>query len=418
MVRLTTGADLAASAREGFLDQLLGDYRAFFSNQAPHLVTYYALDLAGSTYDQSLHGVEEVLGADSPVKFHKVENFPLYEFSVFNVDLSVDELGQRAEINGNAIVIPGLRTPMEGDLFRISDRDGSDKVYRVSDVDRTRISGRTFHQIAFFLYDSTDVDLDRQVDGSFETVSGDSGPVVVSADASRTIKALEACREDLQDRCAEFYSRIGEAYAYKMPDLSYVWDHRLQAFMNDNNVLRRTRPYRNETFLADVPRFDNAADLFYRKGSIIAAVESRDVSNLGRYTVFPRIGARLRNPFADYGDEVREPKTSDTGMDGEYPHDFLGDFQLEASGKAYSALSLSDMIEINGESAPSPAALDPSGLAYRDILKKYILGDLDATELIDLASSLEAGFGLADYILLPLTIYVVDQKIASIKESP
>ncbi len=44
MVRLTTGMDLAANAREGFLDQGLGDYRSFFGNKAPHLVTYYALD--------------------------------------------------------------------------------------------------------------------------------------------------------------------------------------------------------------------------------------------------------------------------------------------------------------------------------------------------------------------------------------
>lgn len=92
-----------------------------FSDKKPTKVTYYAQNIEMSTLDEASGLYGEHIGADSPFKFNKINDFLLYGIERINVEYEAGEYGVESNpITGSCIILPNTITPRPGDFFSIT----------------------------------------------------------------------------------------------------------------------------------------------------------------------------------------------------------------------------------------------------------------------------------------------------------
>ena len=272
---------MADDVRRNFLRQSMDAYASYFGNQAPRIVDWYAVDEAQTRHDGSLHGVEELIGPDSPVKFRSISGIPLFAFTTFSVSPTMEEGGRMADLAGEATMLPEVWTPQVDDAFVIPssdpEREGkATDVYRVESVSRTRVKGKSFHRIAFHIWETSLEELSSQVSSEEQVVQADegSGIKVVPKTSAASLRTLRSIINGLQDRLQAMHVRTTGEYAYEAGFLEvlsagigsapgdaayeadveslrrfgYVLDDDLVRFAAQHRLSSRSRPYRNESF--------------------------------------------------------------------------------------------------------------------------------------------------------------------------
>jgi len=79
----------------------------------PIFVTYYNKNVSASEQDQPLETVKDLLGYESPIKYNKINDFPLYLASESNPTIDIDEaFGLNTESTGEAVILPNTIKPL------------------------------------------------------------------------------------------------------------------------------------------------------------------------------------------------------------------------------------------------------------------------------------------------------------------
>ena len=146
-----------------------------YINSVPNFVTYYSRDYIESTEDSGMGTVNEIVGDESPTRYNKINNFPLYGVEDSTPELNVDGINGLGLINeGSAVIIPDTIVPRPDDLFIFSyseDTEEAKLIYRVTDVNITAIDSNTFYQIT---YNSTPYDEEilekKQISDNYELI--------------------------------------------------------------------------------------------------------------------------------------------------------------------------------------------------------------------------------------------------------
>jgi type I restriction enzyme M protein len=118
---------------------------------SPSFSTYYSINLESSTKDLGLENVTDIIGNESPIKYNKIDNFPLYiESEMTFSQLYEEDSGYNAEFEGTAVVLAGTIIPQTDDVFII---DYLEKrfLFRVTQVETSNTTMRTFYRITFVL---------------------------------------------------------------------------------------------------------------------------------------------------------------------------------------------------------------------------------------------------------------------------
>lgn len=289
-----------AATQNAYLKQSLSEYSNFL-NSLPLLVHYYSKDHLNSTHDVNLRTVQEILGDDSPVKFNRILDFPLYKATNLEADPDdSDDVGTEAEVTGTAIVPPQSVQPREDDLFTIPWFGHKSAVFRVNKVNRSNIKGHTFWQISYYLYTvySETGDLDKQVSRDYRVVGSPSSvtkSAIIAVDKAELCFKIQNKIELLIDDLTEFYDRRTDCYMMEWMGGSYLrWDEIVQHFVCKHNVYARSVPYRNETqpLTIDIHEFKGMYDLY--KGTIYWAID-----NCNYYHMKPYKGVYMSGPFAE-----------------------------------------------------------------------------------------------------------------------
>ena len=143
---------VAESNIKAFVTQTTGKYQKLFSSNPPTFATYYSLSVTEGSVEPTLRGADEIIGRDSPLKYSRIENMPLYGNTQFDLNREIDEnLGaQTGEVGGDAFLLPGSIEPRENDYF-VLEHTQSRVMFRVTAVNVDRIEGRGYHKITFIL---------------------------------------------------------------------------------------------------------------------------------------------------------------------------------------------------------------------------------------------------------------------------
>lgn len=149
MAKIIATDELVKSHVDRYLDKSTSQYTRFLETP-PTFVIYYSRDNVSSTYDKGLENTEQFLGRASSNRFNKIEKFPLYDISQWQIALNRDDTGLATDINSEAVILPNTIKPAPNDFFVI-DYLGEIYIMKVISVVNDAIKNSPFYRINFEL---------------------------------------------------------------------------------------------------------------------------------------------------------------------------------------------------------------------------------------------------------------------------
>ena len=93
--------------------------------------------------------MDKILGAQSPIRYSEVKNFPIYGMEMIQLDLDEAEEGITSSYDGGELIIlPDTIIPYPDDFF-IIEHKGMEFLFRVTAVNYDTIKSNNFYKISF-----------------------------------------------------------------------------------------------------------------------------------------------------------------------------------------------------------------------------------------------------------------------------
>ena len=157
---LNTANDMVDNATKLLSDVIDSKFATYLQgNGTPVLVTYYHVDDTLSTSDWGNYTVDKVLGDDSPIRFNRIENFPLFGLKELlpSIELMDGNLMDMS-IDGEVIALPGTIKPTPLDLFVYRYKNGNSITFKITGIELSSIKNNDFYKMAISLKDINDMD--------------------------------------------------------------------------------------------------------------------------------------------------------------------------------------------------------------------------------------------------------------------
>ena len=121
-----------------------------FLDKSPVFVLYFHINVNDSTVDGGLKDVEELIGKRSPLRFQKIDNFPIYGIEGIMLTLEEGEEGLNSGYQGEAVILPNTIKPVPNDYFMIKHLQES-YIFRVTGLEYDNIRPDNFYKIQYKL---------------------------------------------------------------------------------------------------------------------------------------------------------------------------------------------------------------------------------------------------------------------------
>lgn len=240
--------------------------------------TWFHQNKLVSTEDLGLRNVNELIGPNSPIKYDRIENVPVYGVGELALQIQNGDFGLDTGVSGTGTVIPDTIKPLPNDFFFFNDRLGKSYLFRVMGVTNDRLDHGQFYQFNFELErigDSAEL-IDAQVEQNYVMVYDNIGTknnAIIEKDEYFTVQYLENLSESLILKYRDFFfdKRTNSIILDDIPmnnELEinkYLYDPYLTEFIIRNNVFELKDTFFNITQLQRHLNFDKFKILNYEK---------------------------------------------------------------------------------------------------------------------------------------------------------
>ena len=125
-----------------------------FSTEGAILTTYYQIREDATTVDRGLQDIEQLFGHNSPLRYNKIENFPIYGLSPTNPNNS-DEVGiEDISVEGEYLIFPSTLVPKPNDFFTINHLKMKG-IFQVTEVQYDSMKVEGFYKIRYRLHSTS-----------------------------------------------------------------------------------------------------------------------------------------------------------------------------------------------------------------------------------------------------------------------
>lgn len=278
-----------------------------FLEKAPTFVTYYHVNYQESTVDEGFKDIESILSTRSPLRFQKIENFPLYGIEQIQLQLNETDQGLDTNFESNAVILPNSIKPFPNDFFKINHIKG-DFLFRVTEIQYDNLRPDNFYQINFkfeYLDDAMTNQIENQVHEKFTCILdniGTENTCIISNEDLERLQAVDALYSDMIDTYMHiYYSKRYNCFLGELPNGYKLFDPLQSVFFNKNKLLVKKKNY--STIVLSEGFLDNKRQIKYEK-SIYRFFERRDVklANTFQYNTFEAMMKR-DSAFARWNDQ-------------------------------------------------------------------------------------------------------------------
>jgi hypothetical protein len=290
MGRILNDTRATQSNIEHYITQATKDYSTFLAS-SPTFCTYFSKNHLKSTYDRSLENINEVVGADSPVVFDKIENFPIYKIENASFGTEITDFGISASVTSSAILLPNTLKPSPDDLFTLEYQNVK-KVFIVTDVEQDNFNNSKYYKISFRLSTHNVVDADKQVKEEY-TLDYDLIGKVKDPIVKKSAFELALVIEDIIDDLAREYLEV-----YYNREVSAFVDTKLDSF--GRSILDPL----NNFFI-----HENKLCSLYKDYRSFHYIEKEVFKRIGRTTIRNSLyGVMMENPIATVKEKMADFK--------------------------------------------------------------------------------------------------------------
>lgn len=287
-----------------------------FLERPPVFVTYYSINNVESMADGGFQNVERIIGTNSPIRFNKVEHFPVYGLDRIVLNLEDDEEGLTTSYDSELIILPNTITPNPNDFF-IVNHIQSAVLFMVTEVSLDSIKSNNYYKIGFTMKSLSPEGLtmvDRQVVDNFECIFKNIGTedkcLVRSDDYIKLCNFMKKFDEISNKFFMLYYDEPSNSLLYQ-DTFCKLYDAYLTEFITRNKILQNPHDYK--TMILTNEDYSRIFPIRYEK-SIYRSIERKSKDRLPDEVKFIRLPIdsgesvfvlrRIRNVMSiNFGDE-------------------------------------------------------------------------------------------------------------------
>lgn len=223
----------------------VGQYSKFL-DKTPIFVTYYSINSAQSRADVGTGGIQSDIGADSPIRYNQIKEFPIYNMPELKPDLNYDETGMDIELEPSDItILPGTVKPVPGDMFLVSFPGIQDFLFTINNIRYNTIQSNDFYMCDAHLRSTGDKIADmvkpqivEKYHCIFENIGTQDKCFLKDSEIDEVntiVKAFEELRDIYHNK---YYNRVANGMLYpKCRNLQvFMYDPYLEAFINKSHI--------------------------------------------------------------------------------------------------------------------------------------------------------------------------------------
>jgi hypothetical protein len=222
-----------------------------FLDKIPTFVTYYHISVNNSMTDSGFLNVDEIVGNDSPIKFQKIDDFPIYGIEAIQLDLSDEDEGLNSSYESEGIILPNTIKPLPNDYFTITYLS-KEYIFMVNNIDYDTIKSNNFYKINFHLKSISDQGVDnlnRQVlekyQCIFDNIGTDDKCLILEDEMIKLNQLMEIYHKISKKYMTYFYSNKYNSVIFDTGNGNFLYDRYLTYFINKNQLLKEDRSYRS-----------------------------------------------------------------------------------------------------------------------------------------------------------------------------
>jgi hypothetical protein len=273
MGRILNAEEITQNLVTTYLKNATQDYSVFLKS-APTFITYYSKNAFLSTYDKAFQTAFQTIGAESPIKFDKIKNLPIYSVQNSSFGTEITDFGISGDVKSNAIIIPNTVIPMVDDCF-IVPYNNVLKLFQVTDVEVDNYNDNKYYKITFGLSSYNISDIDAQVDKTlftdYKLLGNETITPFTEVDNYTAYSNLQLLADSLIMNYNDKYYDENLTYYVDKQTVNltdyFILDHNLNNFIAENkinvmNFVYRSYNYINRDLLENVDRVKYKKTIF------------------------------------------------------------------------------------------------------------------------------------------------------------
>lgn len=255
-----------------------------FLETTPIFVTYYHVVNEASMADTGYQDAFSLIGSKSPIRYQKINNFPLYGVPQLQIQLQTLEQGIDGSFDGEAVILPNTIKPFPNDFFVIPYANNSTRnafLFRVTEIQYDVVRADGYYKINFILeYNDEEklTEIERQVIQNNEYVL-DTG--IIESSTYSKLQEIKAIYDDIKDTYYSiFYNERHNCFLGDLGSNLLLYDPYQTAFINRHALFNDKH---NFVVLILTDQFtDPQRKLKYEK-SLYRCIERQDIDLLNNF---------------------------------------------------------------------------------------------------------------------------------------
>lgn len=257
-----------------------------FLDTTPTFVTYYHINPDETTVDEGFKDISSIIGFRSPIKYKKIQNFPLYGIEQIIPQIQEMDQGLDTDFNSEAIVLPGTIKPLENDFFMIPYLHDV-YLFRVTEITYDNVMPDNFYKLDYKLeyIDQEKVDaLEKQANETYTCILdniGTENKCIIETDTIEKIEKIEKMYDDIATTYLSlFYDDRHNCLLGDLGKGQRLYDPFQTEFVNKHNLFNKKNNLKTLLFTNQVD--DNKKRIKYEK-SVYRFMERRDYTKISNF---------------------------------------------------------------------------------------------------------------------------------------
>lgn len=201
-----------------------------YINENPIYVTYLSVNEAMSTTDIGTKNIDNVLGKESPIRYNKINNLPIYNLQGMKPEFEINEnygADINMELNG-LVLLPGTVKPNSYDMLIVTYPNAKQALFRVGQFEYNSLQSNDFYTFgaSLFGYYTNAIEetgLAFQIVEEYETIFeniGTQNACFIRSDKVEEINSLVRTIETLKsDYINKFYNPLLNSFVLFNADM-------------------------------------------------------------------------------------------------------------------------------------------------------------------------------------------------------
>jgi hypothetical protein len=258
---------------------------------------YFAINKNLSTTGFGSNTIDSYIGVDSPIKYDRIENLPIYGMPEINNESEFDETyGTSSEgYSGEATILPGVMIPSEGECF-VLEYFNKRILFFVNEVVEQTIKANPAYIIRFSIESADKIALiERQVVSSsiaiFDNIGTENRVIIESTDYAEVTRLTSIYKELRDYFINKFFKRktttfeLNVSYSVGDTDKINMVDKFMQKFLTDNRIIIMDLLLK-DTLTLDYNGLYRDGDDFIYSNTLFNAVTNKNIDLLeGNYYI-------------------------------------------------------------------------------------------------------------------------------------